>query len=60
MPGELQDSILGHMLFSVLLTGRQSLRKKCPYSELFLSVYFRMRSEYGEIYLFIYFHFVLS
>ena len=26
-----------------------SLRKKCPYSELFLSVFSRFRTEYGEI-----------
>ena len=26
-----------------------SLRKKCPYSELFWSVFSRIRTEYGEI-----------
>ena len=26
-----------------------SLRKKCPYSELFWSLFFRIRTEYGEI-----------
>ena len=26
-----------------------SPREKCPYSELFWSVYFRIRTEYGEI-----------
>ena len=26
-----------------------SLRKKCPYSELFWSVFFPIRTEYGEI-----------
>ena len=27
-----------------------SLREKCPYSELFWSVFFRIRTEYGEIF----------
>ena len=26
-----------------------ALRKKCPYSELFWSAFFRIRTEYGEI-----------
>ena len=30
-------------------TNVQSLRKKCPYSELFWSVFSRIRTEYGEI-----------
>ena len=25
------------------------MRKKCPYSELFWSTFFRIRTEYGEI-----------
>ena len=25
------------------------MREKCPYSELFRSVFFRIRTEYGEI-----------
>ena len=28
---------------------KNSLRKKCPYSELFWSVFFPIRTEYGEI-----------
>ena len=28
---------------------RKTLRKKCPYSELFWSVFSRIRTEYGEI-----------
>ena len=28
---------------------KQTLRKKCPYSELFWSTFFRIRAEYGEI-----------
>ena len=28
---------------------KAALRKKCPYSELFWSVFFRIRTEYGEI-----------
>ena len=29
-------------------TSSEALRKKCPYSELFGSVFFRIRTEYGE------------
>ena len=32
-----------------ILLPRHSLRKKCPYSEWFWSVFFRIRTEYGEI-----------
>ena len=34
-------------LFNIMK--RQTLRKKFPYSELFWSVYSRIRTEYGEI-----------
>ena len=30
-------------------TSKESLREKCPYSELFWSVFSRIRTEYGEI-----------
>ena len=33
---------------SVLLLTSKMLRKKCPYSELFWSVFSRIRTEYGE------------
>ena len=29
---------------------QMSLREKCPYSDLFLSVFSRIRTEYGEIF----------
>ena len=38
-----------NLLCSGLLFVYSSLRKKCPYLELFWSVFFRIRTEYGEI-----------
>ena len=35
--------------FSWTILGQPSLREKWPYSELFWSVFFRIRTEYGEI-----------
>ena len=32
-----------------MITERQSLRQKCPYSEFFWSVFSRIQTEYGEI-----------
>ena len=34
---------------SALVSRQNILRKKCPYSELFWSAFFRLRNEYGEI-----------
>ena len=33
----------------LLRSGTAALREKCPYSELFLSAFSRIRTEYGEI-----------
>ena len=34
---------------SELFSSRFTLRERCPYSEFFLSVFSRIRTEYGEI-----------
>ena len=42
-------NVVFHKSFLVILCQWRSLNKKCPYSELFWSVFSLVRTEYGEI-----------
>ena len=46
---EIFFSQISTMLFFHHFLNNMSLRKKCPYWELFWSVFSRIRTEYGEI-----------